>query len=771
MHIGDLTTNSILNKLGETHITPTVSSSINSSIYSGQKFIQLNLILSKSNGITHQPDTANSIIILRRVQDSYVNVTQLLDILVKLGHFNNNQLTNYLSNEILNNSQYLATSSANGDTTKYNDLRSSKLSVLKGLWIPYDKAVNLAIKFDIYEFVKKLFLIDVHDFDDLPKLTSSPSTSQKRGLFDDDDIDGHEQADSIMGSPSKKQKLSKLNGDSNKDSPANENHELLQKINKQNINYPFTLPPVIISDKNLDLISLVKLKFSEVFKQDDNDGKISFEEIKSAFQPVLVEFSSPFESLATIDVPLDNEGKTALHFAATLGSLNLVSSFIKLGLCSPIRGSNSGESPLISLLQVTNSMERGTFQDILNEWLWPNLWLFDNNKKSFLHYLILQASKNYKNAKFYTVNILEWILSNDTYGNDSNSKNKRLFKFVSTVINTQDTVDDNTPLHLAAEHELKWFVNILIELGADVNIANKMGVKPIDFDIVNEVILEQRKKYSDDSNFTIVKDEVTPPINSEDDLNDYITELAHTSIQFLEKSKEFKALGDEDDQITSSQQISKESIINTPANNLLSNKIFQSIQDLLTNTNTEYESIINSKKQQIRDLNKELHDSTLITANNRFVNKKIMEKLSYLDTLKLQITNINDKYEVLKKESLQEDGSTNGDYEKDEADQSIKYDADEPFIIKSIYDKLLNNEEVKPEDVDEKQLPSSSVLQARIRAYKIINDNLSQELANLSNYTELTSKFKKVVSFCTGVDVNEVDELLDGLLEAVESQQ
>lgn len=741
VHIGDLTTNSILNKLGETHITSTVSSSINSSTYSGQKFIQLNLMLSKSNGITHQPDTSNSIIILRRVQDSYVNATQLLDILVRLGHFTRGQLANFLTNEILNNSQYLATSSTKGETAKYNDLSSSNLTVLKGLWIPYDRAVNLAIKFDIYEFVKKLFLIDVHDFDNLPKSTSSSSTNHKR-LLDEEDNDQD-------GSPSKKQKLSKLS----------ENQELIQKINSQNVNYPFTLPPVAISDKNLDLISLVKLKFSEVFKRDDNDGKITFDEIKSTFQPVLVEFSSPFESLVTIDVPLDNQGKTALHFAATLGSSNLVSSFIKLGLCSPIRGSNDGESPLISLLQVTNSLERGTFQEILSDWLWPNLWLFDGNKRSFLHYLILQASKNYKNAKFYTVSILEWILSDDN-GNGANSKNKRLLKFVSNIVNSQDSVDGNTALHLAAEYELKWFVNILLELNADVDIANKMGVKPTDFDIVNEVILEQRKKYDQEGNLNAT------PVSSDDELNDYITELIHTSIQFLNKYKEFKSLGEDEE--PESQQIAEESIINKPSttgNNLLSNKIYQSIQDLLSNTNSEYESIINSKKQQIRDLNKELHDSTLITANNRYVNKKIIEKLSYLDTLKLQITNINDKYEVLKKEAVQED-----DIEKEE-DSAIKYDADEPFIIRSVYDKLINDEKVSHEDVDEKELPSSSVLQARIRAYKIINENLSQELANLSNYTELTSKFKKVVSFCTGVDVNEVDELLDGLLEAVESQQ
>ncbi|KAM9912269.1 hypothetical protein OXX69_002715, partial [Metschnikowia pulcherrima] len=52
-----------------------------------------------------------------------------------------------------------------------------------------------------------------------------------------------------------------------------------------------------------------------------------------------------------------------------------------------------------------------------------------------------------------------------------------------------------------------------------------------------------------------------------------------------------------------------------------------------------------------------------------------------------------------------------------------------------------------------------------------VNANLEKELESLVDYSALTAQFKKVVSSCTGVDINEVDELLDGLLEAVESQQ
>ena len=60
-----------------------------------------------------------------------------------------------------------------------------------GIWIPYDKAVNLALKFDIYEITKKLFLVDVHDFDKLPK-------ANKRLYEEDANSDSD-----ILDSPSK----------------------------------------------------------------------------------------------------------------------------------------------------------------------------------------------------------------------------------------------------------------------------------------------------------------------------------------------------------------------------------------------------------------------------------------------------------------------------------------------------------------------------------------------------------------------------------------
>lgn len=139
--------------------------------------------------------------------------------------------------------------------------------------------------------------------------------------------------------------------------------------------------------------------------------------------------------------------------------------------------------------------------------------------------------------------------------------------------------------------------------------------------------------------------------------------------------------------------------------------------------------------------------------------------------MKLQMANITEKLQVLKKK-LPNDEKDENVFTSDIVNQDfVKFDADEPFIIKAIYDKLANNEEVESTDELLETLPSAEVLQARLLAYKEINQDLEKELETLLNYSTLTAKFKKVVSYCTGVDINEVDELLDGLLEAVEGQQ
>lgn len=738
-HVGDTTAHSISSQLSATHLrrpsmfsASALASAVSSAVFLGQKFIQITLT------VAAHPD--KSVLVLRRVQDSYVNVSQMLRILVLLNIYTQDQIDAFLNNDVFSSTQYLP----QGALALYNDFSSHEVPQIRGLWIPYDKAILIAVRLDIYELIKKLFLVDVHDFDLLRK--TEPNAVKRAG--DDDPAE--------PDTPAKRRKSSLV-----ATPPA---LGVVKAAAAANTNHPYCLPPLVFDEKLLDLVAEVKLKFSEIFK---NDGKDTF-----SADDVAKQFKLIFEKCkdragdysAVLDVPLDLLGKTALHYASTLASINLVKSFIELRICSPIRGDNKGESALIAIIQVTNAMEKGNFVDMLGNWLWPNLWLFDSKHQSILHHLVGLATKNFKSSKFYLSKIVEWMISNP-------DKEKNLYHMCHNIINAQETQTGNTALHLAGEHELKWFVFVLLELKADPSLSNNVGVKPTDFECVKQ-IMELRSSFKANVSSSYAVKMLLDALDVHSESDEYLLLLLRTGVEFLEKLSLFREVGEMEDDTEAPPKKEKELTPTSEvvSSSLLSSKILKSIQDLLENTNTEYEEVIHTKKKEINSLNKELRDATIITANNRFIAKKIMEKVSLVDTMKLQMTNINDKVQMLKKDLNSTEGAELEDEDPEHA-TLVKFDADEPFIIRPIYDQLVNNADAEPEPTDLELLPSAEVLKARLKAYNEVNSNLQLELDKLRDYSVLTAKFKKVVSFCTGVDINEVDELLDGLLEAVESQQ
>ena len=69
-------------------------------------------------------------------------------------------------------------------------------------------------------------------------------------------------------------------------------------------------------------------------------------------------------------------------------------------------------------------------------------------------------------------------------------------------------------------------------------------------------------------------------------------------------------------------------------------------------------------------------------------------------------------------------------------------------------------------------LERAEVLRGRVKAYELHNDSLEAEAKQLkSKSVELEERYKKMVSLCTKVEVENVDGVLDGLLQAVVSEQ
>ena len=69
-------------------------------------------------------------------------------------------------------------------------------------------------------------------------------------------------------------------------------------------------------------------------------------------------------------------------------------------------------------------------------------------------------------------------------------------------------------------------------------------------------------------------------------------------------------------------------------------------------------------------------------------------------------------------------------------------------------------------------LPNPEILRARLIAYRENNNNLREQSKRLkSRSSELEEKYRRVVALCTGVEDTKVEELLGGLVAAVESER
>lgn len=721
-HMGDSTANSILAQLGKTHVlkpTPKATSaqpgvraaSVQAAVYLGQKYIQIEV---------HFPRLGNSALVLRRVRDSFVNVSQLLAILVLLDTLSQEQVDGYICNHIINSTQYRILDDSLAPL--YNDFRTHSVRQLRGIWVPYDKAVAISAALDLYSVVKPLLLVDVHDYEALPRADDASKRSPESELD--------------SATPSKRQKT--------------EPRDVVAPAAVENPNFPYCLTPLSLTDVSSELVAEVEVLFSDIFKK---DAAATVKSIEGQFRPVLDKLAKLLLWVAQLDVPLDSLGKTALHYAATLASLSLVAAFVDLKICSPIRGDHRGESPLVSLLQVTNSMEKGNFVELLGDYLWPDLWLLDKLGQSVVHHIVGVAKKNARAARFYFSKIVEWLASNP-------SKDRNLQRLVK-IVNAQDSQAGDTALHIAAEKDLKWFIYVLLELKADPGVKNNAGVKPEDYDCVAEIqtlrnLLEKKEDFQ-----TLFEH-----LDVQSSEEEYLLDLLLTGVEAAATLEQYPDVG-------SLEEASGKTEVKATSSNGLSDeppsaKIFQSIQDLLASTHNEYQTLIGTKKAEINKLHAELRDATIVTANNKFALRKIMDKISKIDTMKLQMANMNERLEIIRKDLQQVEGGLGEDFDSEDI---VKFDADEPFIIHPIYDLLKRGEAVEPSPEILEQLPGSEILQARLQAYQEVNLRLEKELAAVLDYSALTAKFKRVVSFCTGVDINEVDELLDGLLEAVEGQQ
>ncbi len=188
-----------------------------------------------------------------------------------------------------------------------------------------------------------------------------------------------------------------------------------------------------------------------------------------------------------LDTPIDTQSHTALHWAATLSRMPLLRALIDAG-ASPFRVNASGETALMRACIVTNSMDHNSFPELLDV-LGVTIDVRDDKGRTVLHHIAVTSAVKGRNSasRYYLESLLEWVVRQGSAPSSQNTgfnapARMGIGRFMSEIVNSQDSSGD-TALNIAARIGNRSIVSQLLEVGADPNIANRSGLRPVDFGI------------------------------------------------------------------------------------------------------------------------------------------------------------------------------------------------------------------------------------------------------------------------------------------------
>lgn len=454
-----------------------------------------------------------------------------------------------------------------------------------------------------------------------------------------------------------------------------------------------------------------------------------------------------------LDLPLDNTAHTALHWAATLARTSLLQALISRG-ASIFRLNGGGETALMRACVVTNNLDQGSFPELL-EMLGPTIEMRDGRGRTVLHHIAVSSAVKGRSAasRYYLESLLEFVVRQGSVpSSQQNSfsasqnpsapvtmKSIGLAKFMSEIVNARDKSGD-TALNLAARIGNKSIIQQLLEVGADPAIANRGGLRPMDFGI-------GREPESGDQQMT-----------------------SQTSFAGDEKLVISKVVGETSRDIMSCKDgfLPSTAFPLTPAS---------AISSLLSQTEDVSVNELRVKQDLIDQAHARLRECSASLGEERRRLEELRRRAKESAEMKQKIQNLKRAANEQRVRLQQMKGKPNGDsfpnVRVGEADAGLQIEAQRlphPAEIDVAHPLLPNLEQDQVLYIT--SLPNPEILRARLLAYRENNNLLREQSKQLkSRSSELEEKYRRVVALCTGVEDSKVEELLGGLVAAVESER
>ncbi|KAG9677627.1 apses-domain-containing protein, partial [Aureobasidium melanogenum] len=515
-----------------------------------------------------------------------------------------------------------------------------------------------------------------------------------------------------------------------------------QQYLEENVNgsdEPVTLPPLPtpmgIDEENKRLL-LLDL-FAESSRQD------------FASHPALLSLSPQ-----DLDIPLDPSANTALHWAATLSRVPLLRLLIQKG-ANIFRGNAAGQSALISAVLVNNCCEHSSFPDVL-ELLSPLIEVRDAQARTILHHIAVSCGIKGRapSSKYYLEALLEFLVrsvskpapveNGSATPGQAGKERMNLMRFLTHIVNARDKAG-NTALNLAARIGNRGIIQQLLEVKADPTIPNQKGITARDFGVgVEDENGQANAGFNNPSNID--------PIFSQSQAPNRPPSQNATTEGANEKE---------------TTPVSNTNVIEEQNQDVIS-----SLTSMLTANLAQHKQLLAEKTTQIDKLNAQIQELSAVA-------KTESDQLATLQRRAKSRSEAQSKIANLKR--ILEERHRNG--RKVTKTNTVVGDADKSVSpVLAIVDQLPSNVTDPAQAVQQlspplqQQILNNAPSVAELRALKTIyetnNDRLHQKSTQLkSRSSQLEHLYRKVVSLCTGVAEDKVEDQLGALLAAVESEK
>lgn len=394
-----------------------------------------------------------NVAVMRRKSDSYLNATQIL----KVAGIDKGRRTKILEKEV----QVGEHEKVQGGYGKY-----------QGTWIPFEKGIEVARAYQVDHLLRPLLEYVSHGNEDVELPKKKPKVRPKSEQISGNDV--------LMGSSNDLYPpMKKIRG---MDGGATQMHALMHAD-----------PGYFQGNNDMSRSESATLVQPHAPLAMPQFAYKPGERHRPMLMSMFLSDNAPIPNVLTttektpdfdVDLIIDDQGHTSLHWAAALARTSILQALLQKG-ADPTRLNYNGESALVRAVLVTNNFDYDTFPEIL-ACLYPALIAQDKKQRTILHHIALtagvkgrmQASRYYLEALLaflrappsQIMSKLEGITHSAVVPGPS---------LLSKLVNIQDKNGD-TALNIATRIGNKYIVEGLERVGADGSIANKAGLRPID---------------------------------------------------------------------------------------------------------------------------------------------------------------------------------------------------------------------------------------------------------------------------------------------------